>query len=79
MVKTVSIYVVSINIAGLGNTYDKALVDDCSANASPLHETKLRKPAPLLLHVQVSNQFHILLLTSHKSDVQVAAHRDKFL
>jgi hypothetical protein len=46
MEKTVSIYVVSINMAGLGNTYDKALEDDCSVNASPLNETKTQKTSP---------------------------------
>ena len=60
MEKTVSIYVASINMAGLGNTYDKALEDDCSVNASPLNETKLRKPVPLLLHVQVSVQIDFI-------------------
>jgi len=60
MEKTDSIYIVSINMAGGGNTYDKALEDDCSANASPLNETKLRKPVPLLLHVQVSVQINFI-------------------
>jgi len=47
MEKTVSIYFVSINMAGLGNTYDKALEDDCSVNASPLNENKTQKNSPL--------------------------------
>jgi len=50
MEKTVSIYVVSINMAGLGNAYDKALEDDCIVNASPLNETKTHKTSPPAVH-----------------------------
>jgi len=67
MEKTVSIYVVSINMAGLGNAYDKALEDDCIVNASPLNETKTHKtspPAGACMSIS-SNQFHILLLISY--------------
>jgi len=67
MKKTVSVYVVSINMAGLGNTYDKALKDDCSVNASPLNEMEIQKTGPLAVaRMRVSsNKFHILLLISY--------------
>jgi hypothetical protein len=67
MEKDVSIYVVSINMTGLGNTYDKALEDDCSVNGSPVNETKTQKTSPpAVARTSMSSyQFHILLLISH--------------
>jgi hypothetical protein len=67
MEKTVSIYVVSINMAGLGNTYDKALEDDCCVNASPMNETKTQKTSPpaVACTSMSSNHYHILLLLSY--------------
>jgi hypothetical protein len=54
-------------MAGLGNTYDKALEDDCSVNASPLNETKTQKTSPpaVACMSMSSNQLHILLLISY--------------
>jgi hypothetical protein len=67
MDKTVSIYVLSINMAGLRNTYSMALEDDCSVNASPFNENKNKKTSPpaVACTSMSSNQFHILQLISN--------------
>jgi len=55
-------------MAGFGNTYNKALEDGCSVNASPMNETKAQKTSPpaVACTSMSSNQFHILMLIAYK-------------